>query len=131
MCPSNFNNGNLSLQHDQPDTASLLQDDGSERYVIIEPILEEDEQGKLICTGQYKIYKDAFGDQTVLFTEPNESSIGDDLADAANPDYLGSFSMDGETGDYIYEGMVVLSDEELQQVGKLILTQLEGGGQAN
>ena len=111
-----------------PIQTSLLQDDGIERYVIIEPILERDEQENLVCIGQYKIYKDAFGDQTILFTEPNESSIGDDLADAANPDYLGSFSMDGETGDYIYEGMVVLSDDELQQIGKLILTQLEKGG---
>jgi hypothetical protein len=29
--------------------------------------------------------------------------------------------MDGETSDYIYEGMVILSDDELQQAGKLIL----------
>jgi hypothetical protein len=40
-----------------PIQTSLLQDEGSESYVIIEPILEEDEQGKLICTGQYKFIK--------------------------------------------------------------------------
>ncbi|WP_428329683.1 hypothetical protein [Mucilaginibacter sp.] len=114
-----------------PIQASLLQADGSERYVIIEPILDKDDRGQLAGTGQYKIYKDAFGDQTLLFTEPNESLAKNDLPDSANPDYLGSFSIDAETGEFIYEGMVILTDDELQQAGKLILNKLDSGTSYN
>ncbi len=73
-----------------PVQTSIPQQDGSDRYVIIEPFLEKDGEGGLRSTGIYKIYKDAFGDETHLFTEPLETNeVDEDLPDEANPDYLG------------------------------------------
>jgi hypothetical protein len=75
-----------------PVQTSIPQADGSDRYVIIEPILEKTGAQGLSSTGIFKIYKDAFGDQTHLFTEPMESDgPADDLPDEQNPDYLGKF----------------------------------------
>ena len=69
---------------------SIPQEDGSDRYVIIEPVLEKDGESGLRSTGVYKIYKDAFGDETHLFTEPLEiDEVNNDFTDEANPDYLG------------------------------------------
>jgi hypothetical protein len=48
--------------------------DGGDRYVIIVPALHKGNDGKLHSTGLFKIYKDAFGDETHLFTEPGESN---------------------------------------------------------
>ncbi|WP_158557129.1 hypothetical protein [Mucilaginibacter conchicola] len=40
----------------------------------------------------YKVYKDAFGDETHLFTESAEFEEGKaELPDDANPDYRGKF----------------------------------------
>jgi hypothetical protein len=75
-----------------PVQTRIPQADGSDRYVIIEPVLEKDGEGGLRSTGVFKIYKDAFGDETHLFTEPAESEgPADDLPDEQNPDYLGKF----------------------------------------
>src|ERR1700742_2832237 len=75
-----------------PIQTSIPQEDGSERPVIIEPILERVGGQGLQPTGVFKIYKDAFGDQTHLFTEPAERIDGaDELPDEKNPDYLGKF----------------------------------------
>jgi hypothetical protein len=75
-----------------PVQTSVPQADGSDRYVIIEPILEKEGENGLRSTGVFKIYKDAFRDETQLFTEPMES-VGpvDELPDQQNPDYLGTF----------------------------------------
>lgn len=74
-----------------PVQTSIPQEDGSDRQVIIEPILEKHDHG-CRSTGVYKIYKDAFGDETHLFTEPLESDgPANDLPDEQNPDYLGKF----------------------------------------
>ena len=73
-----------------PVQISIPQEDGSDRYVIIEPVLENEGNKGLRSTGVYKIYKDAFGDETHLFTEPLEiNEVNDDLPDEDNPDYLG------------------------------------------
>ncbi|WP_154402521.1 hypothetical protein [Mucilaginibacter endophyticus] len=75
-----------------PVQTSIPQPDGSDRYVLIEPILEKDGEHGLRSTGVFKIYKDAFGDETHLFTEPTESDGAiSDLPDWQNPDYLGKF----------------------------------------
>lgn len=79
-----------------PVQTSIPQPDGSDRYVIIEPILEKEGEHGLRSTGVFKIYKDAFGDETHLFTEPMESDgPADDLPDEQNPDYLGKFIFEG------------------------------------
>jgi len=55
-----------------PVQISIPQADGSDSYVIIEPVIEKDDGAGFRSTGVYKIYKDAFGDETHLFTEPAE-----------------------------------------------------------
>jgi hypothetical protein len=74
-----------------PVQTTIPQPDGSDRYVIIEPVLEKDGEQGLRSTGVFKVYKDAFGDETHLFTEPAESDEHAALPDEQNPDYLGKF----------------------------------------
>lgn len=75
-----------------PVQTTIPQADGSDRYVIIEPILERDADDKLQPTGVFKIYKAIKGDETHLFTEPAErAGKADELTDEENPDYLGKF----------------------------------------
>jgi hypothetical protein len=75
-----------------PIQTSIPQEDGSERPVIIEPVLERVSGQGLQPTGVFKIYKDAFGDQTHLFTETAEKvDAANDPPDEQNPDYLGKF----------------------------------------
>jgi hypothetical protein len=97
-----------------PVQLNLTQADGSPRKVIIEPVLEEDDEGGLQNTGVYKIYKDAFGDETALFTEPLEiNDINDQLADKDNPDYLGKIIMANDDK-WSYEGDLLGADEQMQ-----------------
>jgi hypothetical protein len=75
-----------------PVQTSIPQADGSDRFVIIEPMLEKIGEQNLRSTGVFKIYKDAFGDETQLFSEPMErDGVADELPDEQNPDYLGKF----------------------------------------
>src|ERR1700744_1179012 len=74
---------------------TIPQADGSDRQVIIEPVITKDDEGRYGSTGAYKIYKDAFGDEPHLFTEA--AAFGEeknDLPDEQNPDYLGKFVFD-------------------------------------
>ncbi|QEM09951.1 hypothetical protein [Mucilaginibacter rubeus] len=89
--------------------------DGTDRYVIIEPALHKDAQGKLHPTGLFKIYKDAFGDETHLFTEPAESEAqADDLPDDRNPDYLGKINLSAT--EWKYEGSLLSYYEQVALV---------------
>lgn len=95
-----------------PVQTSIPQPDGSDRYVIIEPILEKEGEHGLRTTGVFKIYKDAFGDETHLFTEPMESDApADDLPDEQNPDYLGKFVFEGSSVQH-FEGHVLSVAEQ-------------------
>jgi hypothetical protein len=95
-----------------PVQTSIPQPDGSDRYVIIEPILEKDGEHGLRSTGVFKIYKDGFGDETHLFTEPMESDApADDLPDEQNPDYLGKFLFEGGSVQH-FEGEVLSVAEQ-------------------
>lgn len=78
-----------------PVQTTIPQPDGSDRYVIIEPVLVKDAEGHWSATGIFKIYKDAFADQTHLFTEEHASDEEPELPDAQNPDYLGKFVFEG------------------------------------
>ena len=97
-----------------PIQLSLKKADGSRRNIIIEPILKKDDDN-LHETGIYKLYKDAFGEESALFTEPLETGeANDDLPDKNNPDFLGRFIIDPDMN-WKYEGDL-LSEEEQQQV---------------
>ena len=98
---------------------SLINSDGSKRYIIIEPILEKHDKS-LRNTGTYKIYKDAFGEESALFTEPLETTEPNtDLPDHLNPDYLGKIVFDGQSN-WTYTGDL-LSLEEQKQAAVYIL----------
>lgn len=99
-----------------PVQLSLTQSDGSSRKIIIEPVLEGSKENGLKNIGVYKIYKDAFGDESTLFTEPleiNESNT--DLPDENNPDYLGKITITDET-DWQYRGDLLNVEEQAQVV---------------
>jgi len=98
-----------------PAQLSVVKSDGTIIKIIVEPVLTQ--QGKdLRPTGVYKLYKDAFGDESALFTEPleiNESNSG--LRDSENPDYLGTLTITENNG-YRYEGDLLGADEQSQVV---------------
>lgn len=97
-----------------PVQLTTSQPDGTTRKIIIEPVLDEDLQN----TGTYKIFKDAFGDETVLFTEPREAAEANDmLDDNLNPDYLGRFVVTGTQ--WHYEGDLLTAEEQQQVAGHL------------
>jgi hypothetical protein len=104
-----------------PAQISVVQPDESLRKIIVEPILERDGD-ELVDTRVYKIYKDAFGDETTLITEPRETGENDDLADQNNPDYLGKIVLIDDTL-WNYEGDILSADEQLQVAGFLISTK--------
>ena len=96
-----------------PIQLSLTSADGTKRNIIIEPVLEKDTNG-LHPTGTYKIYKDAFGDESTLFTEPLETAApNNDLPDNLNPDYLGKIVFDN-LSNWIYHGDLLSLDEQKQ-----------------
>src|ERR1700744_618829 len=95
-----------------PVQTTIPQPDGSDRAVIIEPLIEKDAGGHYTETGVYKIYKDAFGDETHLFTEPAAFDEDDDaLPDEDNPDYLGRFVFESGSVKH-YEGSVLSLAEQ-------------------
>lgn len=95
-----------------PVQTTIPQADGSDRQVIIEPILEKDGERGLHSNGVYKVYKDAFGDETHLFTEPAENGgPADDQPDEENPDYLGKFRFENGTVQH-FEGQVLSLAEQ-------------------
>ena len=99
-----------------PVQTSITQPDGTDRFLIIEPILEKDDDGRLKATGTYKIYKDAFGDETHLFTEPAElTAENNELPDAANPDYLGTLRI-FDSGNMAYAGDLLSLQEQRELV---------------
>ncbi|OKS88145.1 hypothetical protein RG47T_3609 [Mucilaginibacter polytrichastri] len=95
-----------------PVQTSIPQADGSNRYVIIEPMYEKEGERGWRSSGEYKIYKDAFGDETHLFTEPAEfGGENDDLPDEQNPDYLGKFVFESGSIKH-FEGQVLSVAEQ-------------------
>jgi hypothetical protein len=82
------------------------------KFVLIEPILENDGEQGLRSTGVFKIFKDAFGDETNLFTEPAENEgPADDLPDEQYPDYLGKFVFEDSSVKH-FEGQVLSIAEQ-------------------
>jgi len=95
-----------------PVQTKIPQADDSDRQVIIEPILEKAGEQRLRSTGVYKIYKDAFGDKTHLFTEPAElGEVNDGLPDEANPDYLGKFIFEDGQVSYFDGGVLSIAEQ--------------------
>lgn len=92
---------------------SLTANDGTKRNIIIEPVLEKDKKG-LHPNGSYKIFKDAFGDESTLFTEPLETvTPNNDMPDSLNPDYLGEIIFD-TLSNWTYNGDLLSLDEQKQ-----------------
>jgi hypothetical protein len=51
------------LRKINPVQTAIRQTDGSDCYVIIEPIVEMEGEHRLRTAGVFKIYKDTFGDE--------------------------------------------------------------------
>jgi len=98
-----------------PAQLSVIKTNGTSIKIIVEPVLTQ--QGKdLHTTGVYKLYKDAFGDESALFTEPLEiHGATSHLRDSENPDYLGTLTVTGNNGCQ-YEGDLLGADEQSQVV---------------
>lgn len=93
---------------------SLVKEDGTKRNIIIEPVLEKNGKKGLHNTGTYRIYKDAFGDESTLFTEPLETIEPNiRIPDNINPDYLGEIVFDGQSR-WAYHGDLLSLDEQKQ-----------------
>jgi hypothetical protein len=98
---------------------SLNSVNGTQRKIIIAPVLQKSEEG-LKNTGTYKIYKDAFGDESSLFTEPLErDETRNDLPDNMNPDYLGKIVIDAQSN-WTYSGDLLSPDEQKQAVTQIL-----------
>jgi hypothetical protein len=105
-----------------PVQLAITQPDGTLRRIIIEPVLHKTGE-ELHGTSVYKIYKDAFGDETELFTEPLESEEqASALPDESNPDYLGKIS----GVELTYEGEVLSEDEQAE-----VKAYIKGFGNSN
>src|SRR4051812_30210573 len=100
-----------------PIQAHLLKSEDGGRPIIIEPVLQKGSDHAWSSTGVYRIYKDAFGDETVLFTELKEDAQKAALPDEQNPDYLGRLIFEGN--EWKYEG-TLLSENEQQEAVSLI-----------
>lgn len=99
-----------------PVQLSITIPDGTSRKLIIEPMLTKLDNGTLQATGVYKLYKDAFGDETTLFTEPLEiNETGSPLPDEQNPDYLGKLTINNSV-EWDYEEDLLNNEEQLQVV---------------
>lgn len=94
-----------------PVQTSIPQEDGSDRYVIIEPILEKDGEHGLRSAGVFNIYKDAFGDESHLFAEPGEGEKHDELPDDQNPDYLGKLVFENGDLQHFEGGVLSLAEQ--------------------
>ncbi|MEO6631984.1 MAG: hypothetical protein ABIN13_09695 [Mucilaginibacter sp.] len=93
---------------------SLVKEDGTKRNIIIEPVLEKNGNKGLHNTGTYRIYKDAFGDESTLFTEPLETTEPNTrIPDNLNPDYLGEMVFD-TVSNWTYHGDLLSLDEQKQ-----------------
>lgn len=95
-----------------PVQTSIPQADGHDRYIIIEPILQNDGEQGMRSTGVFKIYKDTLADETHLFTEP--AALDEDheeLPDGQNPDYLGKFVFEQGSVKH-FEGQVLSVAEQ-------------------
>ncbi len=103
-----------------PVTIKLLKDDGTERAVLIEPVLVK-KNGGPTNTGVYKIYKT--DDDETFFTEPllidTHAPTRDD---SNNPDYLGDFMLSANDTDWNYNGDL-LSLNEQRQVADYIIAR--------
>ena len=101
-----------------PATIAFVRDDGTKHFVLIEPLLEK-AGNTLKSTGVFKLYKDAAGDESALFTEPLELEEGEgSLQDAVNPDYLGKINLPA-IGDWHYEGDL-LTQNELSKIAEYL-----------
>lgn len=95
-----------------PATIKLMKDDGTERAVLIEPLLDKQATG-LTNTGVYKIYKS--DDDETFFTEPllidTNAPTRDD---SSNPDYLGDLIFSADNTGWNYIGDLLTISEQLQ-----------------
>lgn len=93
-----------------PVNIKVMKDDGTDRAVLIEPVLTQQPDG-LKNTGVYKIYKT--DDDETFFTEPLLIDAGAPTPDVSiNPDYLGDITF--SAGNWNYNGNMLTTTEQQQ-----------------
>ena len=103
---------------------SVTGDNGTQRNIIIEPVLHQSAQHQLNGTGLYKLYKGGDEGEVTLFEiQAIAPEIGESaplLDDKKNPDYLGQIQFNGDTNSAWDYSEGVLSSYEQQQVVEFI-----------
>ncbi|UOE46497.1 hypothetical protein MTO98_19025 [Mucilaginibacter sp. SMC90] len=99
-------------------------DNGTQRNIIIEPVLHQSTDHQLNATGLYKLYKGGNDGEAVLFEiQEIAPEIGESkplLDDKKNPDYLGQIRFEGEITSKWHYSEGSLSHYEQQQVVEFI-----------
>ena len=96
-------------------------DNGTQRNIIIEPVLHQSTGHRLNATGLYKLYKGDDGEAILFEIQEIAPEIGESkplLDDKKNPDYLGQIRFENDSKWHYSEGP--LSDYEQQQVVEFI-----------
>ncbi|MBE9583861.1 hypothetical protein IM792_05330 [Mucilaginibacter sp. JRF] len=102
-----------------PATFNTYTEDGSERKLIIEPVLKRDNDGELADTRVYRLLKNSYDNDSLLFTEPLETTESNiHISDNNNPDFLGKIIF--ADGSWIFEGDLLSEHEQQQLVGFII-----------
>ncbi|WCT14396.1 hypothetical protein [Mucilaginibacter jinjuensis] len=97
----------------KPVQTSIPQADGSDRYVIIEPVVRNDGNQSSYATGIFKIYRDTFGDDITIISNSGQYGKPEDrLPDRYNPDYLGKFVFK-DVDSMHFEGNVLSPTEQV------------------
>ncbi len=95
-------------------------DNGTQRNIIIEPVLHQSANHELNSTGLYKLYKGGADGEAILFeVQEIAPEIGESkplLDDKKNPDYLGQIQFEGDVTSKWHYSEGTLSDYEQQQV---------------
>ncbi|QTE38227.1 hypothetical protein J3L18_03905 [Mucilaginibacter gossypii] len=99
-------------------------DNGTQRNIIIEPVLHQSTNHELNATGLYKLYKGgADGEATLFEIQEIAPEIGESkplLDDNKNPDYLGQIRFEGDVTSKWHYSEGTLSNNEQQQVVEFI-----------
>lgn len=99
---------------------NVTSDNGTQRNIIIEPVLHQSINHELNATGLYKLYKGgADGEATLFEIQEIAPEIGESkplLDDNKNPDYLGQIRFEGDVTSKWHYSEGTLSDYEQQQV---------------
>jgi hypothetical protein len=99
-------------------------DNGTQRNIIIEPVLHQTANHELNTTGLYKLYKGGNDGEAILFEiqeiAPEIGESKPQLDDKKNPDYLGQIQFEGNSTSVWHYSEGILSKYEQEQIVEFI-----------